>query len=436
MNRTVNDNSRQLLTPLRRFGAQLRRYSVIEGVGWCLAMGLVAATAQLALDRLLVLGTGPRFVLLVLIVVILSREAWRRIAKPMGLRVDPVGVAQLIERRRSASDDNLLSAVAFVSAKDIHPARNSPALVRALIERAIESDAASGTRGLLRTDRMRWFAGLGCASLVACGAAVVMAPDVVSAYVSRNWFLTDAAWPSTATIVPEGFENGVLRWPMGDDLTIVASAKGRVPRTLHAEMEYDSSDSLTRSMDRRGRDQFVVDLGPLSGSMRLRFRIGKFGVDEYTRWYEVEAVPRPFVKRATIDVAPPVYTSQAPYTLSEGQVSADLIHGSRVRIEAMFSHQVVAAARKFRAVDAPAAPATIEDGTRVVADFEPARRGVHYFDVRDAGGLEDTRPVTYSLNLLKDPAPKARLTIPDSGELVTPSASLNLSAHCEDNLGL
>lgn len=436
MNRSVDDNKRRLLAPLLKLGRRLRLFSVIEGIGWCLAMAVIAAAVQLILDRLLVLGAGPRFVLLVIILAFIGREIWRRIARPIGLRVDPVGVARLIERRRPASHDGLLSAVAFVSGADVNPLRNSPAMVRALIDRAVADESSASVDGLLRRDRMQRFAGLGGASVMVCLVAVALAPDTVIAYVRRNWFLMEAAWPSTATIVPEGFENGRLRWPLGDELTLVAAAEDHVPRTLHAEIEYGSRDSMMRSMDRRGRNQFVVDLGPLPDSLRVRFRIGKFGVDEYTQWYEVEAVPRPFVKRATIEVSPPSYTGQAAYVLPQGQVSADLISGSGVRIEAEFSHRVVEASLKHRADDTPAAAATIQRGTTVVAEFEPERRGVHYFDVRDAGGLEDTRPVTYSLNLLKDPPPKVRLTIPESGELVVPNATLNLSVHCEDNLGI
>ncbi|MCB9852701.1 MAG: hypothetical protein H6819_06370 [Phycisphaerales bacterium] len=436
MNRQVDDNTRRLLEPLLALGRRLRLFSIVEGVGWCLAMAVVAAAAQLVLDRLLVLGAGPRFVLLVIIVAFLGREIWRRVARPMGVRIDPVGVARLIERRRPDSHDSLMSATAFVSEANVNPLRNSPAMVRALIDRAVADETASATVGLLRVDRLRRFVGLGGASLLVCLVAVAIAPDTVSAYVRRNWLLAEAAWPSTATIVPEGFVDGRLSWPLGDDLTLVASAEDHVPRTLHAEIEYGSRDSMFRPMDRRGRNQFVVDLGPLPDSMRVRFRIGKFGVDEYTQWYEVDAVPRPFVKRATIEVFPPSYAGQVAYVLPQGQVSADLISGSRVRIEALFSHPVVEASLNHRADDTPAASASIENGTTVVADFEPERRGVHYFNVRDAGGLEDTRPVTYSLNLLKDPPPKVRLTIPDSGELIVPNATLNLSVHCEDNLGL
>lgn len=436
MHRGKDDNTRQLLEPLARLGRRLRWYAVIEGIGWCLAIFVVAAALQLALDRLLVLGVGPRFVLLAVILVVIARQLWRRVAQPMALRVDPVGVAQLIERRRPESSDGLLSAVAFVSQVSPNPLRNSPTLVRALIDRAVASEYSAATNGVLRRDRYRAFLGVAGISLTLCAAATFFAPETVSAYVQRNWLLGEAAWPSSATIVPEGFRNGRMRWPLGDELTLVATAVDRVPRTLHAEVEYDTGDSLLRSMDRRGRDQFVVNLGALPGSMRVRFRIGKFGVDEYTQWYDVEAVPRPFVKRATIDVHPPDYARQAAYTLPQGQVSADLIPGSRVRIEATFSHEVVEATLKHRAEETDAADAQIQNGTTVVADFQPTRRGTYYFGVHDAGGLEDTRPVTYSLNLLKDPPPKVRLIMPDAGELIVSNASLNLSVHCEDNLGL
>lgn len=436
MNRSMDDKTKRLLDPLMSVGRRLRWYAIAEGIGWCLAIFVGAAALQLMLDRLLVLGVGPRLVLLVALAALLVREIWRRIGRPLGLRVDAVGVAQLIERKRHDSGDGLLSAVAFVSGDAVNPLRNSPAMVQAVIDRAVEKAYSATSDGLLRRDRYHAFLGVSGAALAVCAVVTALAPDTVGAYVQRNWLLGEAAWPSSSTIVPEGFENGRLRWPMGDEFTLVAKAVDRVPRTLHAEMEYETGDALTRSMDRRGRDQFVLDVGPLPGSLRVRFRIGKFGVDEHTQWYDIEAVPRPFVKKATIEVHPPEYSREAAYVLPQGQVSADLISGSRVRIEATFSHPVVEAALKHRAEESEAAAAAIDNGVHVVADFEPTRRGTYYFDARDADGLEDTRPVTYSLNLLKDPPPKARLTIPDSGELIVPNASLNLAVHCEDNLGL
>jgi len=429
-------NTTALVAPLKRLGRRLRQFAVTEGVSRVAVLCVALAAIQLALDRLLVLGIGPRAVLLLAICALVGRELWRRVLRPLALRVDPIQVAELVERKRPEYRDRLVSAVAFATAPGVNPHRNSPALVAEVIRGATAGDARPDTDGILRHDRYRTFVGIGIAALAFAALAVALATDTVAAYAARNWMLREVAYPSSSTIVAEGFTDGRLRWPLGDELTLLATAVDRVPRSLHAEIQYVGGDSLTRSMDRRGRNQFVADVGPLAGSLRVRFRIGKFGVDEYTRWYDVEAVPRPFVKKATIEIQPPAYARQPAYVLPQGQVSADLIRGARVRIESEMSHPVVEASLKHRADDEPAAEAEVVDGTTVRADFEPERRGTYYFAVRDATGLEDTRPVTYTLNLLNDAPPKARLSMPDVGEMVVSNATLNLSVGCEDNLGL
>lgn len=441
-NPQITQFKRNVIAPLERVGRALKRYALIEGLCLCAAMLVGMALIQFTLDRLLILGMGPRALMLVVVIGVIGHQLYNRVIRPVGVRVGVTDVAAILERRNEAFRDQLISAVAFVEGADAgretaNPRRNSPALVQALIQQANDRFQALPTQDVLKRDRHLRYLALGAFVLAFVICAFAGAPETMATYVARNLRLADEAWPVSTRIEVEGFdENGKRSWPIGDELTLVATALDKVPPSLRAEFSFDSGRRLIRNMDRRGRNQFLLDFGPLTQAMKVRFMIGKLGVDERTRWYEVEAVHRPAVKSVRIEVTPPAYAEKEPFVLPQGQASADIIRGSAVRIDATISKPVVTAALKSRSDERLVAEATIENGTHVTTKFVPDRTGTFYFDVLDHSDLDDRSPVTYSFNLMTDPAPKSRLTLPGVGELVVSNAELNLAVDCEDNLGL
>src|SRR5690606_9688799 len=152
------------------------------------------------------------------------------------------------------------SAVAFATGTALNPLRNSPAMVAAVVRAAAADETFTQPGGILREDRRRRFLLIGAVSVGVAALSILAAGDTMGAYARRNWLLHDAAYPSSATIVAEGFTDGRLRWPLGDDLTLTATAPHHVPKSLHAEIESAGGEALARGMDRRGQRQFVTDL--------------------------------------------------------------------------------------------------------------------------------------------------------------------------------
>ena len=432
----MKHNIQPLLQPLTALGRRLRRHALIEGLAVLLFAVLALGIVQFGADRLLALGLGPRVVLTLLVAVGIGYVFWQRVVRPLQISTDATAMAQLVEAKHPELGDAILSAVAFAEADEINPQRNSPALVERVLSNALQRANQVDTDGILRADRHRQFLALLLTALVSFAIITVAVPDTLAAYLQRNWLLRDAPWPSTARIVAEGFTDGKLVWPLGDELTLMATALDAVPDGLVAEIESDSGGTISRSMDRRGERQFILDYGTLGGPLRLRFRIGRFGVDERTRWYDIVPVNRPFVESAVVRVTPPDYAKQDAFALPAGQVAADVIRGSRVQIDATMSQQIADARFVRRGGDAPVADVEITAENRLQVEFEPARRGTFHFDVRDEAGLEDTRPVTFLFNLLADPSPKTRLTLPGLGDMVVPNARPTLEMNVQENLGL
>lgn len=433
----VTSFQRQVIVPLQRVGHQLKRYVLIEGLSRCVTILVGMAAIQLFLDRMLVMGLGPRVAMLVVLLGVVGYQFYGRVIRPALLRVDVNDLATILERQDGALHDELVSAVAFATGGPRNPLRDSPAMVDALIAEASSQFGRLSTRKVLRRDRYLRYFGLGLTASAVTVGAFTLAPDTMAAYVARDLLLGEAAWPARTRIVLEGFRNGRLRWPIGDELTLVARAEQEVPSALRAEFEYASGDRVIRDMDRRGENHFVLDFGPLATAMKVRCLIRRFGLDQRTEWSTIDAVRRPVVERVRIEVTPPKYARRDPFVLPPGQASADIIRGSRVRIDATMSQPVVQAALVTMDARRPVSEARIEEGgTGVWAEFVPLRRGTFFFDVCDEAGLDDRHPVTYTFDLIPDPPPKVRLTLPGAGGLVVSNAILELEIESEDNLGL
>ena len=432
-----SDFDRRIGAPLRRLGRTLKRRVLVEGACGLAAMALTVVVVHAGADRLLDLGVGPRVALLAIVVGVLVNELRTRMLRPMRVRIGPEDIAAVLERKNPGLRDTLISAVAFAAEKEVNPQRNSPAMVAALMEKATQTFGDVRVDDALRHDRHRKFLAVGGAALVAAAMAVWWAPDTAAAYVARDWMLRDVPWPSRYSITLEDFRDGTRRHPLGDELTLVATAAGgagEVPAGLTAEFETPDGETYERPMDRRGVNQFVLDAGPLASTLRVRLLIERFGVDERTGWYRIEAVERPGVREARVRITPPAYAAQEPFTLPAGQMSADVLRGSRVRIEAALRGPVKAAT--LSATGLKVADAELIASDQVAAEFTPTRSGAYGFDLTDAGGLTDTHPMTFSLRLVNDTPPKVRLALRGCGELVVPGAILNLAVEGEDNLGL
>lgn len=424
---------RDALAPLDRLGRRLRGRLLLAGIARCAAVLVGLVALQLTLDLLLVLGTGPRAALLAVVVATVGYHLWKYVLRPVSIRITTEGIAELVERARPDLRDQLLTAVAFAQTPP-DPRRDSPAMVHAVIESAARAVAATPMPELFNASRHRRFALLGFGALAMALAACTLSPDYIAAFIARDLLLQDTAWPSRTRIVVEGLTQNRISWPLGDEFTLVATAEGEIPNTLRAEIELPDGKTLLRDMAQRGRDQFLLEYGPLTASMKLRFLVAKFGVDERTNWYDVLALERPGIAELTVTVTPPAYADAPPTKFPVNQTAIDALRGSTIRIDAVTNKPVTVASLQH--AGKKVADVTIETSKSLHSDFTPQTGGSYSFDLKDEGGLSDLHPVTLAIRLQNDPPPKVRLSLPGAGEMVTPMAVLDVAVECEDNLAL
>jgi hypothetical protein len=424
-----------VMAPLRRLARRVRLFALIEGLSVLLAIWVVLTIAQYLLDRLLRLEVSARASLLVLVVAVMAYAAWRRVLRPLARQVSVDSVASMVERRHPRLADRLISAVQFARGEGAGPSFNSPVLVASLLDRTVNDFSAAALVGLLNLSRMLRFALLSALMMAFVAAASAMDRSGLAIFVSRNYLLSSTPWPSRTQLEVVGFRGNVLRWPLGDPLSIVVRAHGERPR-WGIRMMYETADGFRgeRPMPAVGDGQYRLDYGELESSLQLMFVMRRFGVNERSEPYRIEAVERPAVRAMTVTVSPPTYTRLEPYNWAPGQTSGEVLLGSSIRLVAELNKEVVSArlARGGRSL----VDAVSLRPMRWMAEFVPDESGSYGFELEDNEGLRDARPVTCSIRLIHDRPPKVRLRLPGTGELIVSQAVPRIVAEFEDNLGL
>jgi hypothetical protein len=423
-----------VLQPLRRMRRALRTHVIVAGLAWWGAAFAALVISHFALDRLLVLGAGPRVALLLALMGTAAYLFAARVLRPAAVPLALPDLAAVVERAHPSLDDRLVSAVAFSTVPPVDARQSSPDMVRAVMDEARLRFREVRPADLL--DRRFYRAHLALLMLAAgvFAAAGAASPELVAIYIARGWLLRDTPWPSRTRLYVEGMTHRRLRWPIGDELTLVARVEGDLPPALRAEIRFDTGQGSTRDALLRGSDQFLVELGPVERSMDLRFLISRWGADEHTDWYRIDAVARPSVRQLRARVTPPAYTRLPAFDVAAGQGTADVLRGSAVRLEAELARPVARAVLRTAAQTLSEARPGGEG--RIVADFVPPTSGSYYFDLQDADGLTDLRPMSLRLRVVNDPAPRVRLSLPGAGEMMVPTALLPIAVDCEDNLAL
>ncbi len=425
----------RVLRPLARLARRIRLHATLEGLCLVVAAAVGLMAVQFAIDRLLRLERGPRAAMLLVVAATLATLLWRLVLRPLRQRLTVDAMAAIVERHDAGLRDELISAVQFASAGRLNPQSDSPALVAALIDRIAARFGSYSWSGLLLNARLTKHLALGAVVVAIAGGAAIAFPTTAAVFVSRNVLLDDTPWPSNTRLTPVGFVNGVLRWPRGDALTLVVNAEGEQPRHgVRVEFEGDDGQSNQRSMAAIGDRQFRVELGSLDRSLKLRFVLGRWGVDERSEEYRVEALDRPSVRKLTVRVTPPEYAKQPAYDWPAGQLSGDVLTGSSVELKADVNKLLSGAA--LAGSGAKPIAATRIDEKKWAATFKPTRSGSYSFDLTDEDGLKDVRPASALIRLVNDRPPRVRLRLPGAGDIITPGAVLRVETEIEDNLGI
>lgn len=435
------DFRRRVLGALAALGRRTRLYLLIRGLALTLAFFLSCAALQFCVDYLLVLERLPRLVLLLLLIGVVAFQFRALLWRPLRAGFDPARLAETLERFHPSLQDRLLSAVQFATGAGrpagVPPGDDSRPLMEAVVRQACDDVRQVRPHKLLRGASARRHFLLLLAIVAAIFTAGRAQPELMQVYIGRNLLLSEVDWPRGYRIVLEGAVAGRIRWPRGDTLLLAARVETTADqplRQVYLIVRRPDGGFDERPMKRVGENRFHCDLGPLDSSMTVRFVVSRWGTDETSEPFEIEAVDRPSVRSALVRVTPPAYTRQPTYAFPTGQTSGEAPAGSRLRLEIEMNKPVVSA--RLMCGTQEVGPADAVGERRWAAEVEPARSAVYTFDVRDEMGLEDVRPAAFSIRLVSDRPPTVRVRLPGVGSMIVPNAVLPIVAEFEDNWGL
>lgn len=417
---------------LRAVAAKVRLYVLVEGLAWVVGFVLLAASIQLLIDY----GArgvrwSMRAVMLGLIIGGSLVVLWRRVAAPLRRRVSTSDVANLIERRYPQLSSILISAVRF-SAGETGPAdSNSPALVASVIRRAGPIVESLDFNAVVDSHRARRAGFFLLSALMLVTVAALAMPEVMGLWLTRNVLLQEVEWPKRTRLVVD-LDGEELVGARGDDLIVEAHAIGVQPREVRITFETESG--------KRGRE-VMVTVGR-QGSYRYRYTFRSAqedftfyleGGDDRTDVFHARLLDRPHVTMTEMHVTPPAYTQLKPYTLGDGQRSAQVLPGANVEIRVETNKPVtMATLMAGRDVVAEA----IHEEDRLIVTVSPRETHTYHFALIDEVNLENRRPVRFSLRVISDDSPRVRLKLVDVGDMITPQAILPIEVEFADTYGL
>ena len=151
------------------------------------------------------------------------------------------------------------------------------------------------------------------------------------------------------------------------------------------------------------------------------------------REYHLEAVDRPQIMATVARVTPPAYTNVPAYTLGQ-QTAFELVRGAGLQLDVTLNKPVEEAYLVRDGGERYPVEFLASDVLR--AEWTTPESGTYAFELIDENGFDDLRPVRFGIQVVPDAAPVVRLSIPDAGKTITPTARLRLVPRCEDVYGL
>jgi hypothetical protein len=428
---------------LRRFKNRLVRLIWWHGMGTILAA--TAAWFLLAYlgDRWMHLPAGVRIVNTAILVTLplwlFCRELWARLQRVP----NRAGLAILLEREHSGTEDLLVSAVQLAPKAEGSASRP---LIEGLVARAEALSQALEPGDALdaRLPRRRGFAGLG--AVLVCGLVLAQNPSLTGIFLQRMTG-ADIPWPqrthlhldiplSEAGGTVQTTEDGVnVRVARGTDLTVLVRIEGVIPDRIDLNFDGGGVTQIATG----GTSPVRTQLRNLQDSATFRITGGD-DQDGEPR-VAIEVLQPPDVGGLAFSVEPPAYSELESQLVLDTTI--EVLEGSIVTVHVRPDPEEATGQLRLlsedRVIQLEPDPFPTNDSSPVglSCTFIALTETVFQLELTDSTGLSNPDPGVYSIRVRPDQRPDLSLISPGRSEVpVVAGGAIPLRVRVEDDLGL
>ncbi len=415
---------RSLVSVRRR----LRLVTTVRGSSLTLAIILTLCLLSLGLDRLFRLGVPARSVCLMVYFGLAIYFTYRWLALPLSRPLSLLQVADRIEKLNPKLSDLIRSALSF----NYQPL-DSNRTTQLLVEK-IKNDGESKAEEIRRVPIIKRWAlikslliFLGFSSLT--GVILNFSPsDTLSTWWHRNVLLSqDHQWPYKTRLKVLGLEDGVLKVPRGDALSIEIEVEGEPIDRASIEMLF-ADGRRNFSLNQTGVNSFIH----VQTEVREPFKFEVLGGDFRSKRHEVVVLSRPKIESLSLLASYPDYLRREPDTLSKPTGEIVLPFGTSVKF--------VATTTKPLQTLRPQKESLFDyiqidpnNPQKIIGAFTPKENSTLTFSYIDVEGVIPIHPTQLQVRLEPDKAPTVKLTSDGVGNFISPNAKIPLNVQARDD---
>lgn len=216
----------------------------------------------------------------------------------------------------------------------------------------------------------------------------------------------------------------------GDPLEVTIRAAGQAPRSLTLfinNLDEDLVEEVQLMADSTGTFRHTL------ANVRKPMRYAVAAAPVRTPWYEVGVTERPLVRGLQVSLEFPRYTRIPARELEPNVGDVSALAGTRVSVDVAVGG--AGAAEAFLEFDDGTRDTLSIEENRATGSFVLRKDGAYKVILRNAHGVENDTPITYTLTALRDGSPSIALLEPDSDAVLTEALQMPLHARIRDDFG-
>ena len=351
--------------------------------------------------------------------------AYLLLVRPFLRRVSDEQVAMYLEEHEPSLEAAIISAI---EAERTGVSRESPALVRRLIESAIERcHRIEEGRRVEQTPLKRYASALAAALLIAV-AIFTLGPSYMRHALSAMLVLSrsvEAATPYRIEVKP-----GNATVPRGADLAISARLIGFQSDQASLMMRKSKTAAFERLPLIRGEnDRYDGTLFDVNTP--IEYFVEAVGVRSAV--FSLNVADMPYVQRLELEYHFPAYTGLQPRKIDDGGDIA-VIRGTEIHLRAVPTMAADTGAVVLD--DKTSVPLTVAADGSLLATFTADHDGFYRIELAAPHGPKVEASPKYSIDVLADQPPSVSFTKPGRDTSASPIEEVFVEARAEDDYGI